>query len=345
MPTYRAKAPLRLGLAGGGTDLSTYSAAFGGAIMNATINLYAYASITPTDDGRIVIESIDQGIEAEFPSAMHLEPAGKMTLIQAVYNRVVKDLVGQPLSFRIATWVDAPPGSGLGSSSTLVVAILGSFVEWLKLPLGEYDIAQLAWRIERVDLAQDGGKQDQYAAVFGGFNFMEFKDDVNVIVNPLRIKSEYVSELEFNILLYYTLISRYSSDIIKDQEENVSGVQNSHLQAMHELKRQAYALKETLLKGELNKIGPMLNLGWEAKKATTSKVSNSQLDAIYETALQNGSTGGKLSGAGGGGFFMFYCPGNTRYKVIQALHTKFGGEFRRFQFTMAGLASWESRTP
>lgn len=343
MKTFRAKAPLRLGLGGGGTDLPAYSGVYGGAIMNATISLFAYASITPTRDGEIVVESVDQGVTERFPSAEEVPARGTLSLILAVYNRVVKDYTRRPLSFRISTWVDAPPGSGLGSSSTLVVAILGAFAEWLKLPLGEYDVARLAWQIERVDLAQAGGRQDQYAAVFGGFNFMEFNGGENVVVNPLRVKSQYITELEFNILLYYTRISRHSSDIIRHQEGNVSNNSGDSLKAMHALKRQAFSLKEAILKGELTHIGPILHEGWEMKKATASKVSNPELDRIYETAMENGSTGGKISGAGGGGFFMFYCPENTRYRVIDALKENYGGEFRRFQFTKMGMISWESR--
>jgi D-glycero-alpha-D-manno-heptose-7-phosphate kinase len=235
--------------------------------------------------------------------------------------------------------VDAPPGSGLGSSSTLVVAVIGAFAEWLQLPLGEYDIAHLAYEIERKDLGFAGGKQDQYAATFGGFNFMEFYNNDKVIVNPLRIKSEVINELQFNLLLYYTGTSRLSSKIIEAQIEGVKTKKEKPIEAMHKLKEQAIMMKEAILKGKLDEIGEILDYGWQYKKQMAEGITNPVIDEIYETAKKAGATGGKISGAGGGGFMMFYCPKNTRYKLIEALQ-KFGGEFRRFQFTKYGLETW-----
>ncbi len=335
----RSKAPLRLGLAGGGTDVSPYSDLYGGAILNATISMYAYATIEPRTDGKIVFNSIDRKETIEYPSKEFLEIDGNLDLLKGIYNRVVKDFTKKPLSFTLSTYVDAPPGSGLGSSSTLVVSVIGAFTEWLKLPLGEYDIAHLAYEIERKDLGMAGGKQDQYAATFGGFNFMEFYDNDKVIVNPLRIKPEIINELQFNILLYYTGTSRLSSKIIEAQVQNVNKKKEKSIEAMHKLKEQAILMKEAVLKGELNKIGEILDYGWKYKKQMAEGITNPVIDEIYETAKKAGATGGKISGAGGGGFMMFYCPENTRYKVIEALQ-KFGGEFRRFQFTKNGLETW-----
>ena len=335
----RSKAPLRLGLAGGGTDVSPYSDLYGGAILNATISMYAYATIEPRTDGKIVFNSIDRKETIEYPSKEFLEIDGNLDLLKGIYNRIVKDFTKKPLSFTLSTYVDAPPGSGLGSSSTLVVSVIGAFTEWLKLPLGEYDIAHLAYEIERKDLGMAGGKQDQYAATFGGFNFMEFYDNDKVIVNPLRIKPEIINELQFNILLYYTGTSRLSSKIIEAQVQNVNKKKEKSIEAMHKLKEQAILMKEAVLKGELNKIGEILDYGWKYKKQMAEGITNPVIDEIYETAKKAGATGGKISGAGGGGFMMFYCPGNTRYKVIEALQ-KFGGEFRRFQFTKNGLETW-----
>ncbi|MGC8706226.1 MAG: dehydrogenase [Desulfurella sp.] len=334
----RSRAPLRLGFAGGGTDVSPYSDNFGGAVLNATISMYAYATIEPTQDGKITIEAIDRKEKIELDSNEVLEFNGNLDLIKGVYNRIVKEFTKKPLSFKLSTYIDAPAGSGLGSSSTLVVAIIGAFAEWLSLPLGEYDIAHLAYEIERKDLALTGGKQDQYAACFGGFNFMEFYDG-NVIVNPLRIKKEYLNELQLNILLYYTGTSRLSSKIIEAQVKNVQMKNHDSIEAMHKLKEQAILMKEALLKGRLSEIGEILNYGWLYKKQMTSEISNPLIDEIYEEALKAGSSGGKISGAGGGGFMMLYCPKNTRYKVIEALQ-KFGGEFRRYQFTKYGLETW-----
>src|SRR6476659_9828930 len=223
---YRSKAPLRIGLAGGGTDVSPYSDLYSGAILNATISLYANATIEPIAEDKIIVEAIDRNEEQQFDWNKELPINGTLDLLKGIYNRIQKDYgIGQngnkQRGFRLSTYVDAPAGSGLGTSSTLVVAIIGAFTEMLRLPLGEYDMAQYAYEIERKDLKLAGGKQDQYAATFGGVNFMEFYADDKVIVNPLRIKQQYLFELENNLLLYYTATSRESAKIIEQQANNV----------------------------------------------------------------------------------------------------------------------------
>lgn len=335
----RSKAPLRLGLAGGGTDVSPYSDIYGGAILNATINMYAYATIVPRNDGKILFKSIDKNFTETLDSKEHFEPIGDLTLLKGIYNRIVKDYTHQPLSFELITRVDAPPGSGLGTSSTLVVAIIGAFAEWLKIPLGEYDMAQLAYSIERVDLMMAGGKQDQYAATFGGVNYMEFMENDKVIVNPLRIKQTYLDELAHNLVLYYTETSRLSSEIIENQTKNVSAGKMDSIEAMHKLKEQAKEIKDTLLTGDIDKIGDIMNRSWENKKMMAKGISNPFIDSIYQTAIDAGATGGKISGAGGGGFIFFYCPNNTRDNVIKALRA-FGGDAKRYEFTHDGLKTW-----
>jgi D-glycero-alpha-D-manno-heptose-7-phosphate kinase len=337
----RSRAPLRIGLAGGGTDISSYSDKYGGAILNATISVFAYASLKTRNNGKIVLKSIDKAEAIECKSVTHLEPDGNFDLIKGVYNRVVKEFTQAPLSFELVTYVDVPAGSGLGTSSTLVVAILGVFVEWLGLQLGEHDIAHLAYEIERVELGFSGGKQDHYAAVYGGFNFMEFYSNDKVIVNSLRIKKEHICELEFNLVLYYSGMSRLSSKIIEAQSENVKNTRISTIEAMSKLKDQSKLMKELILKGEFEDFGEILDFGWQHKKQTAIEVSNSMIDEIYDSARKAGATGGKISGAGGGGFMFFYCPSNSRYKVIDTLKS-FGGEFRRFNFTKSGLTTWRS---
>ncbi|MBS1615480.1 MAG: dehydrogenase [Bacteroidetes bacterium] len=336
---FRSKAPLRIGLAGGGTDVSPYCDLYGGAILNATISLYAYATIEPIEGTEIILEAMDRGEYFRYPMATSLPIDGRLDLASGVYNSLVKLYGPMPAAFRLSSFVDAPAGSGLGTSSTLVVALVGAFVEWLRLPLGEYDIAQLAYQIEREDLHMAGGRQDQYAATFGGVNFMEFFSEGRVIVNPLRIKPQYLYELENNLLLYFTATSRKSADIIEVQARNVVQKNEKSIEAMHQLKEQARRMKEALLRGKLNEIGDILDFGFRYKKQMAEGISNERMDRIYETALQAGATGGKISGAGGGGFMMFYCPGNTRYAVQDAL-SNFGGELRPYQFTEQGLFTW-----
>lgn len=335
----RSKAPLRLGLAGGGTDVSPYSDIYGGAVLNATISLYAYASIEPGNDNRITLRSVDKKDEINLDSAPGLEIDGKLDLVKGVYNRIIREYKLKPLSFTITTFVDVPAGSGLGTSSTLVTTVLGAFKEWLKLPLGEYDLAKLAYDIERNDLGMAGGKQDQYTATFGGVNFMEFLGNGKVIVNSLRVKDQVLNELSNNIILFYTRTSRISSEIIETQQRNVNEGLSESVDAMHRIKELAIKMKEAILKGELDRMGELLNESWEYKKLMADGITNPRIDRIYETAVSAGATGGKITGAGGGGFMFFYCPGNTRYRVIEALG-QFGGQARRYEFTKQGLTTW-----
>jgi len=336
---YRSKAPLRIGLAGGGTDVSPYSDIYGGAILNATISLYANATIEPVNENKIILQSIDRNEEQHFDWSKTLPIDGTLDLLKGIYNRIQKDYGINQQGFRLSTYVDAPAGSGLGTSSTLVVAIIGAFTEMLRLPLGEYDMAHYAYDIERKDLNLAGGRQDQYAATFGGVNFMEFYKDDKVIVNPLRIKQHYLFELENNLLLYYTSTSRESANIIKKQSKNVVDKKDSSIEAMHQLKEQARQMKEALLKGKIHELGEILDFGFQQKRQMAEGISNPLIEEIYETAKKAGATGGKISGAGGGGFMIFYCPVNTKYNVIKSLE-KFGGRYRRYKFTEHGLTTW-----
>ena len=336
---YRSRAPLRIGLAGGGTDVSPYSDMYGGAILNATISLYAHASIQPIDENFIIIQALDRQEEQRFEWAHELPIDGTLDLAKGVYNRIQKDY-GVPLTgFKLSTYVDAPAGSGLGTSSTLVVAIIGAFVEMLRLPLGEYDIAHYAYDIERNDLKLAGGKQDQYAATFGGVNYMEFYEGDKVIVNPLRIKQQYLNELENNLILFFTSTSRESAKIINEQVKNVNQKNEKSIDAMHQLKEQARMMKEALLKGRLHEIGEILDFGFAQKRQMANNISNSSIEEFYTAAKKAGATGGKISGAGGGGFMIFYCPDNCRFTVMSALD-KFGGQIKNYQFTQLGLNTW-----
>jgi D-glycero-alpha-D-manno-heptose-7-phosphate kinase len=337
----KSRAPLRIGLAGGGTDVSPYSDQFGGCVLNATINSYAYAVLEPLDNGKIELIPGTPEKKKIFASEDSLPLDDRSCELQAgVYNRIVRQFTHKPLSFRLTTWIEAPQGSGLGTSSTLLVAILGAFVEWLQLPLGTYDIAHMAYEIERIEMGMAGGKQDQYAATFGGVNFLEFLANDKVIVNPLPVKLDVLHELESNLLLYFTATSRESAHIISDQVQNVRDKNTQAIEAMHRLKEQALQMKECLLLGEVDQIGAVLNLGWENKKKMAASISNDKLDQLYLAALQAGATGGKISGAGGGGFMFFYCPGTSKLHVQHVLES-YGGIVKSFTFTPQGLSTWK----
>lgn len=340
--SLRSRAPLRLGFAGGGTDLSPFCDVHGGFVMNATVALYAYAHLSPRTDGQVLLEALEQGESFEYTATDQL-PLGQAALLhRGVYNRVVRDFNGgKPLPVTVRTTVDVPSGSGMGGSSALVVAILEAFRAHLGLPLGEYDLAKLAFSIEREDLGLSGGKQDQYAAAFGGFNFMEFHDQGRVIVNPLRLPSAVIRELEASLILYYTGQSRASASIIETQQEKVKSADEKSLTAMLQLKQEASDMKEALLTSDFDRIASTLRRGWEAKKATSSAISNSEIERILDLAIANGALGGKVSGAGGGGFLMLLCPPERRQRVLEVLEAQ-NGKLLPCKFTNEGALSWRS---
>lgn len=329
-----SKAPLRLGFAGGGTDVSPYSDVKGGAVLNATINKYAYATLVPKKDNKMNIESLDYDIVADYKVDQKFVFDGEMDLAKGVIKRLKKNQDG----FKLYTHSDAPAGSGLGSSSTMVVAIVGVFKEWQMIPLGDYDIAHLAYEIERKDIGIKGGKQDQYAAAFGGFNFMEFEGE-QVIINPLKIKPDVINELQYNMLLCYTGCTRLSAKIIDSQVENFVSGKKDTIEAMDLLKQNAIDMKKALLTGKLKEFGELLNFGWKQKKKMSDKISNPAIDEMYDEAIKAGAIGGKISGAGGGGFMMIYCQFDKRHKVAERLE-KLGGEIIDFQFEERGLQTW-----
>jgi len=333
----RSKAPLRLGLAGGGTDLDVYCNKFGGYVLNSTISLYVHCTIEEKNNGKIVFEALDIDKKVELESKKNLVLDGKLDLFKGIYNRIVKDFKLEALSFKLSTYSDVPSGSGLGGSSTLVVAIIKAFVEWLNLPLGEYDIARLAFEIEREDIGIVGGAQDQYAATFGGFNFMEFYDNKRVIVNPLRVKNWIIDELEESMVLYFTNITREASQI-EDEKKSLLDEKKS-LNAMHEVKQDAVLMKEYLLKGDIKKFAKVLGKSWEAKKKVSSSISNSEIDRIYNLAMENGAYSGKVSGAGGGGFMFFMVEPTKKLQLIRELN-KQQGEVMNFHFVKDGTKGW-----
>lgn len=335
----RARAPLRLGLAGGGTDVSPYSDDFGGHVLNVTIDKYAYATIQTRNDGMVQFVAADSGKEWTGNMSSVIARVPGLDLHAGVYNRIIKDFNNfTPIAVTIITHSEAPPGSGLGSSSTMVVALVQAFCELLSLPLGDYEIAQLAYKIEREDLQFAGGKQDQYAAAFGGFNFMEFYKD-KVIVNPLRIKPHIKAELESSLVLFYTGVSRESAKIIDEQSNNMKTGQKQSLDALHVVKAEAQAMKEAILKADFEAFVKSMQQGWESKKKMAKSISNPLIDEIYDAAIQAGASCGKVSGAGGGGFIMFFVDPTLRPKLINEL-SKFPGQVSTCCFTDYGAHAW-----
>jgi D-glycero-alpha-D-manno-heptose-7-phosphate kinase len=336
--SLRARAPLRLGFGGGGTDVAPFSEEHGGHVLNATIDRYAYATLVPRDDDRITLRSLDLDQEISFrlgeevPTDTH-----ELALAKGVIRRLAEDRLDT--GFTLYTHTDCPPGSGLGASSTVVVALIGVLDRWLQLGLGRYEAARLAFEIERLDLGIQGGKQDQYAASFGGFNFMEFGPEGRVIINPLRVPPEWTSELEYALVLAFSGKSRSSSDIIADQIDNAEAKREKPLRAMRRTKELATSMKHALLRGQFRAFGELLHEAWGVKKQMSAKISTPQIEKLYEAAREAGALGGKVSGAGGGGFMFFFTDFDRRHHVERALAQR-GADVVHFGFTNAGLETW-----
>jgi D-glycero-alpha-D-manno-heptose-7-phosphate kinase len=341
-PVVRARAPLRLGLAGGGTDLLGYAQEFGGAVLNATIDRYAFASITTRQDGLLSFDASDLGREETHQAAASL-PASALTLHHGVYERMVRDYNdNRPLSVSVTTAVDAPMGSGLGSSSALVVALVEAYRAYLDLPLGRYDVAHLAYEIERIDLGLAGGRQDQYSAAFGGINFLEFLRDGEVIVNPLRFSDGIVAELESSLAVCFTGQSRASDNIIRQQTSGLDSHSAEVLDAMHQLRQDAVDMKRAIMLGDIDRVAALLERSWIAKKRTAPGITNERIDALEHTAREAGAIGAKVSGAGGGGFMMFVVPTERRFRLITAL-AELGASAYPVKFSERGSETWTRR--
>ena len=335
----KSRAPLRVGLAGGGTDLENYYKNYGGVVLNCTIDKYANVEIVKVDCDKTIINLLDSEYKFKLSEKDLVYDKGqKHCLISGVYKYFIDEFNCKYDTLQISTYVDAPPGSGLGTSSTLVVALVAAFANYYNIPLGEYEIAEIAFSIERVKLQLLGGKQDQYAASFGGLNLIEFKENGDTLVYPLRINNNIVAELESRIIMFYTGQSRSSENIIKDQIKSVS-VNNQALVKMHQLKTNALDIKNALLKSDFDQFGSLLHEGWKIKKETSESISNSSIDEMYISLLQNGVIGGKVSGAGGGGYLTLFTEVEGRLKALNRLKI-IGGEIYSFRLTSNGVITW-----
>ena len=332
MKIYRAKAPLRVSFCGGGTDVSPYPEERGGVVLSTTVDKYAYASLKPRKDDRLRIKSLDYDIVANYHRG-ELVYDGELDLVKAVAKHF-----DMPSGADLFIHSDAPPGTGMGSSSTMCVALVGAFAEWLKIPYTHYEIAELTYKIEREELKIAGGRQDQYAATFGGVNFIEFFAD-HTVVNPLRIRPDIRQELEYNLLLCFTGQTRLSSNIVASQTQAFVDRKKPVVQALDRMKELTHELKAALLLGKLQTFGKLLHVAWTEKKNLDDKITSSRIDNLYQLARRHGALGGKILGAGGGGYLLVFVPFTKKHHVARVL-TEAGGEVVPFTFTDGGLSSW-----
>jgi D-glycero-alpha-D-manno-heptose-7-phosphate kinase len=335
-PLYRAKAPLRVSFAGGGTDVAPFPEREGGLVLSATINRYARGTLRPRADDRIRVESLDLDMALEYGTDEQVPYDGHLDLVKGAIRRLAQ--LDEARGIDLFLHTAAPPGSGLGASSALIVSLIGLLRDYHRLRLTDYDIAQLAWEIERVDLGLSGGLQDHYAAAFGGFNFMEF-DAEHVIVNPLRIPQTTMYELESNLVLFFTGATRAGDHIIVDQTTRYETGDADALAGLRMQKDLAVAMKNAMLRGRLTEFGELLGTAWEYKKRMSPRISNGTIDEAYDEAIKYGAIGGKITGAGGGGFMLFYCQPSRRHRVVERLRAM-GLEQAEFAFDTEGLTTW-----
>jgi D-glycero-alpha-D-manno-heptose-7-phosphate kinase len=335
----RSRAPLRLSFAGGGTDVAPFPETEGGAVLSATIDRYAYGSLTPRADQRICVHSLDLGVSLDFDARDEPSFDGELDLVKAAVRRLGGDGTGPGGGFDLLLRSSAPPGSGLGSSSTMLVALVGLLREHHRLPLTDYEVAELAYQAERVDLRIRGGHQDHYAATFGGFNFIEFGE--RVIVNPLRVNDSVVDELQLNLLLCWTGTTRQSALIIEDQTARLAGGELETLAGLRAQKELAVAMKSALLRGELSEFGSLLGEAWKQKKRMSPLIATDFIEEAYDVAMRAGALGGKVTGAGGGGYILFYCDFARKHRLAEAL-TRMGGVVTDVAFERRGLTTWRA---
>jgi D-glycero-alpha-D-manno-heptose-7-phosphate kinase len=333
-PRIRTRAPLRISFAGGGTDVPPFPTLEGGCVLSATIDRFAYGSLEPRGDRIITIESLDFKTSAEMSLDEDITCDGNLDLIKAAVRRFGREGTdGYDLVLRS----NAPPGSGLGASSTMMVALTGLLGRHHATELGDYGTAELAHAIERDDLGIAGGMQDHYAATFGGFNFIEFSD--RVIVNPLRIRDEVAHELEFSLLLCFTGITRDSGWVIEDQTRRAVAHTKDTIEGLRAQKELAIAMKAALLTGALRDFGALIGEAWVQKKRLSPFITNPRIDELYDLARRKGALGGKITGAGGGGYILLFCDFPKKHRVIEALEFA-GADVTEFTFSPKGMMTW-----
>ena len=331
----RSKAPFRVSFGGGGTDMAPYCIEHGGCVINTTIDRHVHITLKPRHDKKIVILSINDNEEFEFNVGDH-DYSTKFELFKGIIN-----VLNVNEGFNIIIYSELPTGSGMGGSSSFSVALIGAFNRYYNFGLSKHDIAQKAYEIERSELKQKGGYQDQFAASYGGFNFMEFTKVVSV--TPIKTTEEILNELHFRLILCYVGGTHFSSDIQDDVLKGYEIEKKSYMDAMQDLKNVAHSMKSIIESNDLNSLnnfGEILHQGWLAKKSLSSKISNKNIENFYLTSRNLGILGGKLLGAGGGGHLLLFSDPSKKYGIIKELE-KIGGKIINFHFNPKGLEVWQ----
>nr|MDO8109493.1 GHMP kinase [Candidatus Sigynarchaeota archaeon] len=338
----RSKAPFRIDFAGGGTDVAPYCDEFKGAVLNATINYYAYVTITESKEKGIHVNSLDYNEYQSFYTKDDLDNSGPLGLVKATLREIQTfsgiDILNGKKGITIFIHSDAPPGSGLGSSSTVCVTLLGALLAYYKIPLTNYEIGSLSFDIERVKLGIKGGSQDQFAATFGGFNFMEFYKG-QTIVNPLRISNDIINELQYNLIMVFVGKSRMSDGILDEQIKLYKSQREKMLPYYHESVKLANEIKNALLREDMRGFADLMNQAYENKSHFCDKIVSDRIAEVYKLARENGALGGRIMGAGGGGFMLFYVDHEKKRDLIKKLKD-INADMLNFSFDSQGLQTW-----
>jgi D-glycero-alpha-D-manno-heptose-7-phosphate kinase len=333
----RARVPLRISFCGGGTDVPPYCDERGGVVLSGTINRYATATVVPGGNS-FTVRSIDYDQTISYGVQDPFVYDGQLDLAKGVIDHFRREgKLDEGLEVTLHN--DAPPGSGLGSSSAVTVALVSAIVELLRLPIDDYEIADLAYHIERREVRIKGGKQDQYATTFGGFNLVEFHPGGTVLVVPLRLRPETLWELEHRLVFTYVGGGHFSDQIIENQVENYRTKRTESIHALDRLKVLTHDMKRALLVGDLQEFGELLHLAWESKSQLAKGITNAKIDELYKAVIEAGALGGKMSGAGGGGFMFFVCDPLRRYAVQEALR-KAQSQLVNLSFVEPGVQTW-----
>ena len=333
----RSRAPLRVSFSGGGTDVPPYTEQYGGVVLSSTIKKYAYCSLAPTEEEGVPVDSMGctTGIGSGHVESKTLN--GDADLVRAAMKRM--EILDR---LRVSTGSDCPPGSGMGSSSALVVAVIGCLRSWKARAMEKKEIAEMAYVIERTDVGIPGGMQDQYAAAFGGFNLIHF-DKNGVTVDPLSLPRSVKNELEYRLLLCSTGTTRPSGGILGRQIKSYRDKNVTVLDALHKIKKLTLDLHSQLVHGRVEEFGELLGDEWELKKKLDPAISNEEVDRLYHTALDSGAIGGKLLGAGGGGYLLLFAEDGSQKKISSAV-IKAGSRVENVRFEDAGLETWRLDT-
>lgn len=326
-----SRAPLRISFGGDATDVPPYVDKYGGEVLSASINRYVYSLMeTKEEEGGFDDQS-------GFDSIYNLDDGVKIYKGRELVKAAVEEFQAQEDPVHITLHSYAPAGSGFGSTSTTVVSLAGLLSRWKNKPLTDYELAQVAYKIEREQAGLLGGKQDHYMATIGGFNFIEFETDGHVLVNRLKIPQDIVNELEYRLLLCYSGTIERTTEILQDQMDNY----DSYTDTLEELKKNCRDQKNALLMGNLDEFGKLLDTTWQLKKQLSSKISKPEIEKLYEAAKAEGAIGGRILGSGGGGYFLLYCDFRKKHRVAKRLEDM-GGKIIDFNFEFRGLQTWQA---